>query len=116
MKIKIKHKGKEIFINGIEKCGGLKKYWGLMFKKKEKANAMLFEFKNSGRYAIHSFFCPEFLAVWIGSEGKIAEYKIVKPWKFIIKPKKDFVKLIEIPLNEKYFEIINLFPSEMISK
>lgn len=102
MKVKIEHKGKEISID-VKKCVGIKKFTGLMTNRK---NALLFEIKNEG---IHSLFCPRFLAIWVNDSGKIVEYRFVEPWKFYIKPEKEFSKLIEIPLNGKYSEIIEFF-------
>ena len=40
---------------------------------------------------------------------KITEYKLITKWNFSIKPEKNFNKLIEIPINEKYDEVIKLF-------
>jgi len=105
MKVRIKYKSNIIEIPDVKKCEGIKKYTGLMLNR---TNALLFEFSKPGRYAIHSLFCPKFLAIWINN-GKIVEYKLVKPWQFIIKPDGDFTKLIEIPINNKYLNIIAVF-------
>lgn len=106
MKAKIKFKGKELVIEDLKKVSSVGKYTGLMFKKKE-TQALLFEFPR-GRKAIHSLFCPDFLAVWL-LEGKIVEYKLVLPYQFYIAPKSEFDKLIEIPVNEKYKGVIEAF-------
>ena len=58
---------------------------------------LVFIFKKKGKYAIHSFFCRKFMAVWI-ADGKILEKRIVNPWKFVILPRRKFDTLIEIPL------------------
>ena len=108
MKAKLRFKGREILIEDIIKASGLKKFTGLMFKGKN-AQALLFEF-NGGR-AIHSYFCQPFLAVWL-SQGKIIDYKLVQPNAFSIKPDKEFDKLIEIPFNSKYANVINFFIEE----
>ena len=76
-----------------------------MFKKPE-TSALLFNFNKS--QAIHSFFCPDFLAIWLNN-GKIIEYKLITGNKSYIKPKKEFDKLLEIPFNKKYSSIIKLF-------
>ena len=107
MKAKIKFKGKEIIIKDIEKASGFKKFSGLMFKSRD-TNALLFEFAKPGKWAIHSFFCKKFLAIWL-NQGKIVDYKIINKALASIKPKKEFEKLIEIPINEKYADVISRF-------
>jgi len=109
MKAKLNYKGKKIEVKDIQKCQGLKKFTGLMFKKKEDAKAMFFDFKIPGRKAIHSLFCPEFLALWIDDGGKIVEWKFVLGKSVSIKPKKKFSRLLEVPLNKKYFDVVRLF-------
>ena len=106
MKVKIKLKGKEVVIDDIKKASGIKKFSGLMFKGKQSC-ALLFSFNLPGKYSIHSFFCQPFLAIWL-NEGKIVDYKMIGP-NAVIKPEKDFTQLIEIPLNEKYRDVVNLF-------
>ena len=76
---------------------------GLMFSRREKAKALLFEFKKPVRMPIHSLFVFfPFFAVWLDSENKVVGSKIVYPFKFRILPSEKFVKLVEIPLNSKY--------------
>ena len=103
MKARIKIDGKLVEIEDIKKVSGIGNITGLMFRK--NSPALLFEIKNR---AIHSFFCPRFIAVWI-FEGKVVEYKIVEPWKLSILPEKDFDKLIEIPINSKYQHLLEFF-------
>ncbi|MCX6748637.1 MAG: hypothetical protein NT076_03450 [Candidatus Pacearchaeota archaeon] len=83
---------------------GMKKFTGLMFKKPD-TNALLFEELGS----IHSFFCPDFLAIWLDDENKIVDYKLITSGKPNIKPDKPFAKLLEVPLNEKYSEVTKFF-------
>lgn len=112
MRAKIKVKGKEIVIDNITRASGIKKYTGLMFKPQE-TNALLFEL-GRGRKAIHSLFCPNFLAVWL-LEGKIQETRIIEPWKFSIKPEKEFDKLLEIPVNSNYLKVIEALNLEGVT-
>ncbi|MFA4952848.1 MAG: DUF192 domain-containing protein [Candidatus Pacearchaeota archaeon] len=84
-----------------------KKFRGLMFRK-EDTDALVFIFKKPTKTSIHSFFCKEFIAVWLDDKNKVIEIRKIKPWKLCIRPKKRFVKLIEIPFNEKYKKIINI--------
>ena len=90
--------GKKIKIKNYILCDtALKKARGLMFRPKNFKTPLVFLWKNPEKYSIHSFFCRKFLAVWL-IDGKILEMKVVKPWRFIIIPKKKFNVLIEIPL------------------
>jgi len=106
MKAKLKFKGKELEFS-VKKVKGIKKFIGLMFNKKGKA--LLFEFSRPTQQAIHSFFCPDFLAIWLDEKNKIIDYKVIFSNKFLIKPREKFTKLVEIPINKKYSELIKLF-------
>jgi uncharacterized membrane protein (UPF0127 family) len=107
-KIKLRYKGEELFLN-LE----FAKYFqriGLMFSRREKANALLFEFSRPTSASIHSLFVSfDFIAIWMDESGKILEVRIVRPWTFHVSPSKKFSKLIEIPVNKKYFDVFRLF-------
>jgi len=76
---------------------------GLMFQRREKAKALIFEFKHPVSFKIHSFFVFfPFLAIWLNSENKILESSVIKPFKIGISPSEKFVRLIEIPFNKSY--------------
>lgn len=107
MNANLNFKGKQIEVGDIKKCEGLKKYTGLMFRTRN-TDALLFDFGAPCLRAIHSLFCPSFLAVWI-NENKIVDYRLVAPWQFKIVPKEEFTKLLEIPLNEKYSGILDVY-------
>jgi hypothetical protein len=107
MKAKLKYKGKEIEIPDVEKVSGIGKYTGLMLKKE---NALLFEFEK-GRKAIHSLFCPDFLAIWLDG-SRIVDYQIITSAKLKIIPQENFNKLLEIPLNNKYSSVVEFFLRE----
>ena len=97
------YKKKKIKINA-KKCNSLQKISGLMFTSKEKARALLFEFKKPT--AIHSFFVFfPFIAIWL-KKNKIVEIRELKPFTFHIKPKKKVNRIIEIPINKKYNKIL----------
>ena len=103
-KVSFNFKGKNISIEARE-CKGLNKFFGLMFKNKEKTNALIFEFKKPVSFRIHSFFVFfSFIAVWIDESNKIIEIRRVKPFTFSIKTKKYYKRLLEIPLNKKYMK------------
>jgi len=107
MKIKIK----EIQLE-VKEMRGLNKLLGLMIYKQ----ALLFNFNKPTRIAIHSLFCPKFLAIWLDKNNKIIEYKIINSGQFKISPKKDFYKLIEIPINKRYSKILSKFASKSLIK
>ena len=93
---------KRKFSLDVEVCDDvLSQARGLMFK--EKSKPLLFIFKNKKRKAIHSLFCIPFIAVWFDEE-RIIEIKNVNSWKFLIKPKYKFNKLLEIPSNDVTFK------------
>ena len=107
-RIGLTYKNKKFKLN-LKVCNWFEKFLGLMFVKKEKAKALLFEFKKPKKRCIHSYFVfIRFVAVWIDDKGKIIELKTIKPFTLFICPKKPFSKLIEIPINNKYSKIIRL--------
>lgn len=108
MKAVLRYKGRKILIE-LKKVSGIGKFTGLMFKSKN-TGALLFEFKKGNR-AIHSCFCHPFLAIWL-LDGKIVDFKLISPFRLSIKPASDFDRLIEIPFNNRYSQIINLFLDE----
>lgn len=109
MRAKISISGKSIIIEDLKKCNAFSKFTGLMFNRREKASALLFDFAKEGRHAIHSFFVFfPFLAIWLDRSNNIVEYKIVYPFVALVMPKKSFSKLIEIPLNERYKKVFML--------
>ena len=105
MKIKINFKGKKIELD-VKEMRGMNKMLGLMVFRKD---ALFFDFGNFKRMAIHSIFCPRFLAIWLDKSNKVVEFKFIKNWHFSIKPKKDFSKLIEIPVADSYKKILRMF-------
>jgi len=104
-KVGFKFKGKRIELEVVDCDSIFKKFSGLMFRGKNFP-ILLFDFKKSGMWAIHSFFCKEFIGVWLDDKNSVVEVKHIKPWRFYIIPKKSFTKLIEIPINKKNKKII----------
>jgi uncharacterized membrane protein (UPF0127 family) len=109
MKAILRYKNKKF---GVENIKRIKSRWGmawgLMFKP-ENTNALLFEFEKPTRMGIHSFFVFfPFIAVWLDDKNKIVEQKIVQPFTPSIKPAREFVKLLEIPLNNNYSTAIKI--------
>jgi uncharacterized membrane protein (UPF0127 family) len=103
----IKSDGGEVEIEDVKICDELEKLSGLMFIPREKARALLFDFKKPVKKSIHSFFLFfPFMAVWLDDKSHIIEIKTVKPFRFTIQPKKPFYQLLEIPVNQKYKKIL----------
>jgi uncharacterized membrane protein (UPF0127 family) len=99
----IKQNSKQTEIQNVKKLSEFQKGIGLMFKRKEKCPAMLFEFASSTTMKIHSLFVFfRFAAVWLDDKNKIIDLKIVKPFRLSVSCKKPFYKLVEIPLNKEY--------------
>jgi len=110
MGITINSGKKKIIINDIEEVSEFGKFRGLMFRRKEKARALLFVFDKAARMAIHSFFVFfPFVAIWLDDKNRIIEKRFVMPFRLFVKPKKSFNKLLEVPINKKYQKkILNL--------
>ncbi len=106
--MKIRFNNKNIEIKKLKKLSFFGKFKGLMFSRRENANAMLFEMRKPCKRAIHSLFVFfPFLAVWLDNKN-IVEMKIIKPFTFYASPSKKFSRLIEIPINNRYKKIIEL--------
>ena len=93
----------------VNKVSGLEIFRGLMFRRRKNAKALLFEFEKPTNLKIHSFFVFfPFLAIWIDEKNKILKKKIVKPWEIYVSPSVKFKKLIEIPINSLYRNILKV--------
>ncbi|MEK6873760.1 MAG: hypothetical protein AABW91_02855 [Nanoarchaeota archaeon] len=104
--LKIFLNGKEIVVRDIIKANQFMKIKGLMFSIRENAFPILFETKNP--LSIHSFFVfYEFLAIWLDDKNKVLDYKIVKPFSIREIAEKEFSKILEIPLNRRYYDVVN---------
>ena len=107
-RIKFNFKGKKFEID-LKVCNCFEKFSGLMFKRREKTNALLFDFEKPTKIRIHSLFVFfPFVAIWLDDKNRIIDLKIVKSFKFSVSPSKSFCKLIEIPINKKYEKIVEL--------
>lgn len=105
-RVGLKYKSQRIFLN-VRKCGYFGEAFGLSFKTKENARALLFDFSERKRLALHSLFVFfPFLALWLDDKNKIVEIRKINPFSFNIISKKPFCRIIEIPLNNKYSKII----------
>ena len=100
----IKDNSNRINVQNVKKLSEFQKGIGLMFHRREKCPAMLFEFTHPETMLIHSLFVFfKFGAVWLDDKNRIVDKKLVKPFRLSISSGKPFYKLLEIPLN-KYYE------------
>lgn len=116
--MKINFNNKTIEVSNVKKCNWFEMFRGLMFRRRENAPALLlFDFKKPLRMKIHSWFVSfQFIAIWLDDKNKIIELKVIKPWRFFVLPKKSFYKLLEIPINKKYKEIVSSFVTDGFPK
>ncbi|MDP7520631.1 MAG: DUF192 domain-containing protein [Candidatus Pacearchaeota archaeon] len=106
--MKIYYKNKSINIS-VKKLSSFNRLIGLMFKSKTNDN-LLFEFNKDVKMSIHSYFVFfDFLAVWLDKSNNVIEFKIVRPFSFMVKSKKPSSKFIEVPINNKNKKIIDFF-------
>lgn len=103
--MKFSYKNKKFTLD-VKKCNKFQKFRGLMFRKKKNSPALLFEFNKKSRTPLHSFFVFfSFIVVWLDDKNNVIEIKKIKPFKPYINIKRDFNKILEIPLNKKYSQI-----------
>lgn len=96
MEIKLKNKPIEIKVKEVKGLGIVR---GLMFRSRDKAPALLFNLKAP----LHSFFVFfDFLVLWLDDEDEIVDFKIVSPWRVNINSKKNYFKIVEIPISRRY--------------
>jgi uncharacterized membrane protein (UPF0127 family) len=87
---------------------------GLMFKAKKKARALVFDFfKKDIKIRFHSFFVFfEFYILWLDRDNKVLEYRKVGPFNPGIMPSVKFRKVVEIPINSNYEEVLKILVEE----
>ena len=71
----------------------------------EKSYALLFIFNKKTQSPIHSFFCRPFIAIWF-NDNKIIDIQDINNWRYSIKPRERYDKLLEIPFNNKNYRKI----------
>ena len=100
---------KSIEIPEVHECSWFEKITGLMFCRREKANALVFSFSNQTKMAIHSFFVFfPFIAIWLDDKNNVIGVKKVKPFIPKILSTKPYYKLLEVPINKKYKKYLDL--------
>ncbi len=107
-KVGLSFEGKKISLE-VKRVGFFGKIIGLMFSRRD-SDALLFNFSRPTRIAIHSIFVfNPFLAVWTDEDFNVVDYKLVRPFCLSVKPKNNFVNLIEIPFSKKYSFVLKEF-------
>ena len=100
--------GKKVRIP-VKRVGVFGSFRGLMFRPKNTENLLFEGFSGS----IHSWFVFfPFLALWLDSSNKVIDYKLVRPFRIDIRPKKPYNKLVEIPLNDNNSKFVRLLVGE----
>ncbi len=107
--MRIKKQRKEINLGKVKKVNLFGEIMGLMFSRREKAEILLFEFRKPTKMKIHSYFVFfPFFAIWLDENNKIIEIRKIKPFEAVNKIKKPYSKLVEIPINKKNKNILQL--------
>lgn len=100
----LKHNNKKIKFSDFKRISIFS--LGLILKKKKNAKALLFTFKKPVKLKITSFFVFfKFYAVFLDDKMNIVDLFLVPPWRFSLGPKKNYVFLLEIPVNSKYSRV-----------
>ncbi|MBI4406656.1 DUF192 domain-containing protein [Candidatus Micrarchaeota archaeon] len=84
MALFVVEKGKKkllkLLFRSFHKTGFFTRFVGLMFKNSFSIPLL---FVGNGRIAIHSFFCPEFEAVFLDNRRRVASIVFVKPSQLV---------------------------------
>lgn len=99
---------KKVIIPNVKVLGFFGKGFGLMFSRREKARALLFEFDKQVDFHLTSLFVFfPFLVVWMDKNNNVLGKKIVMPWKITVSSSvKSYYKILEIPLNNFYSSFV----------
>lgn len=108
MRIGLKYKRKKFSLD-VVKCNGIRKGIGLMFKTKKNSKALLFNFNKKTNTPLTSLFVFfPFLVLWLDQNNNILEFRVAKPFEFVISSKNLFNKVVEIPIKNEYQKVIDL--------
>lgn len=104
--MEFKYKNRDLNLE-VHVCSFFERFSGLMFTRREKARALLFDFGKLVDWGFHSLFVFfPFVAIWFDEKDRIIVIKVVRPFRFHFSPKRNFQKVIEIPINKKYKKIV----------
>ena len=85
------------------------RFRGLMFRSRKSEN-LLFDFGLQGKRGLHSIFVFfPFLVLWLDRGNKVVDYKVCLPFRWRISTERPFVKVIELPFNNKNRKIVDFF-------
>ena len=91
----------------VKKVSWFRKGIGLMFLSRKKAKALLFEFEKSVKISFTSLFVFfPFVIIWLDSKNNVLDFRKVNPFELHIPSIKPFRRVLEVPFNNDYFEII----------
>ena len=101
--MKINFNNKRIEILDVKEGNWINKIVGLMFSRRQKANALVFNFHKKTKMPIHSFFVFfPFLAIWLDDKNKVMEIKKVRPFTPKISSTNPYFKLLNVQINTMY--------------
>lgn len=106
--MKISFNGREVEVDA-KKVSSLGKFSGLMFRTRRTRN-LLFDFGREVNASFHSYFVFfPFLMLWLDDKNRVLDRQIIRPFTFLIRPKRKFRKVVEVPFNAKNEDIIGFF-------
>tara|TARA_Y100000034_G_scaffold20974_2_gene24076 strand:+ start:1433 stop:1780 length:348 start_codon:yes stop_codon:yes gene_type:complete len=93
----------------VKETGFLRRGLGLMFRTKSTRN-LLFDFSKDTLTPLTALFVFfPFLVLWLDNNNKVIDTRLVRPFEVHINTKKEFRKIIEIPINGKNGDILEFF-------
>ncbi len=92
----------------VKKLSWFGKGIGLMFSSRKNAKALLFEFKKPTKISFTSLFVFfPFIIIWLDDKNNVIDFREIKPFTFNIPSEKPCKRVLEMPFNDDYEEIIN---------
>jgi len=105
-KFSFNYKNKKFEIN-IKKLSKLGMIFGLIFVRRKKAKALLFDFQKPEKFSFTSLFVFfPFVILWLDKENNVIDMKKIKAFQWHISSVKQYYQVLEIPFNKDYFEIL----------
>ena len=108
-------KGKKFNLE-VKKLSGIRNFTsGLMFSSRERAKALVFDFKKPEKFSFTGLFVFfPFVIIFLDEKNNVLEMKKIKPFQFHIPSIKSYFKVLEIPCNESYSGIIKSLVEEKV--
>jgi len=104
-KVSFDYRGKRINLTA-RKCGVFN--FGLMFRTKN-TKPCLFEFNKPQRFRLTSLFVFfDFIVLWLNEHNEVTDMRKINPFTFSISTKKEFSSIVEIPINDKYRNLVRI--------